>query len=108
LNPSGFVFISLKASDVRTSDATEQNNPHMDIDPNQNPVLFIVIGLLILSVCVLMLYSLIWIFRDAKRRGMTSLMAAVIMILSLLAWPLTLLIWLKVRPEISVPPGQSS
>ena len=41
---------------------------------------------------LLFVISIIWIFFDARKRGKSGLLAA------LIAWPLSLLIWMALRP----------
>ncbi|MEJ8800511.1 hypothetical protein [Pontibacter sp. H249] len=54
----------------------------------------IIVGLIVL---VIYIWSIIWSYKDAERRGKPGLLVAIIV--ALLAWPLGLLVWLLVRPN---------
>ncbi|GAB3204004.1 magnesium-transporting ATPase (P-type) [Pontibacter aydingkolensis] len=57
-----------------------------------------IFGLIIaLVVLVIYIWSIVWAYKDAERRGKPGLLVAVIV--ALLAWPLGLLVWLLVRPS---------
>ncbi|MDX5482594.1 MAG: hypothetical protein LPK07_13020 [Hymenobacteraceae bacterium] len=55
---------------------------------------------LILGLVVLVLYiwSIVWSYKDAERRGKPGWLVA--LIVALLSWPISLLVWLLVRPEV--------
>ena len=57
------------------------------------PFVLVVIGLLI--------WSLIWVHGDAIKRGKPGW--AVVLLVLLLEWPISLLVWLVFRPEIKEP-----
>ena len=42
-------------------------------------------------------WSIVWAYRDAERRGKEGVWVAVLV--ALLAWPLGLIVWLLVRPQ---------
>ena len=46
---------------------------------------------------VLYILSIIWAYRDAERRGKEGILVA--LLVALVAWPLSLLIWVVVRPD---------
>jgi hypothetical protein len=58
------------------------------------PLIVIVLGLLI--------WSLVWVYRDAEKRGKSG--ALVALLVFLLEWPVSLLVWLVFRPEIKPSP----
>ena len=53
-------------------------------------------GLIILGLYV---WSLVWSYRDAEERGKPGLLVA--LMVALLSWPISLLVWLVFRPERS-------
>jgi len=55
---------------------------------------------LLLGLLVLILYSwsIIWSYKDAERRGKPGWLVA--LIVALLSWPISLLVWLLVRPGV--------
>lgn len=59
--------------------------------------LFIVIPF-ILVVLGLLIWSLIWVYRDAENRGKPGWV--VLLMVLFLNWPFSLLIWLVFRPEL--------
>ena len=54
------------------------------------PFLLVIIGLLI--------WSLVWVYHDAIKRGKPAW--PVVFLVLLLEWPISLLVWLVFRPEI--------
>lgn len=61
-----------------------------------------IFGLIIsLVVFVIYVWSIVWSYKDAKRRGKPGWLVAIIV--ALLAWPLGLLVWLLVRPNGRAP-----
>jgi hypothetical protein len=54
------------------------------------PLFLVVLGLLI--------WSLIWVYGDAKKRGKPAW--AVVLLVFLLEWPISLLLWIVFRPEL--------
>lgn len=62
-----------------------------------------IIGLILgLVVLVFYIWSIIWAYRDAERKGKPGILVA--LIVALLAWPMGLLVWLLVRPSREAPP----
>jgi hypothetical protein len=53
------------------------------------PFLLVILGLLI--------WSLVWAYRDAEKRGKPGLL--VVLLVFLLNWPISLLAWIVFRPE---------
>lgn len=58
------------------------------------PVIIVCLGLLV--------WSLIWAYGDAEKRGKPGWL--VVLLILLLNWPISLLVWLVFRPEIKVSP----
>lgn len=54
----------------------------------------ITFGLLILG---LWIWSLIWVYKDAEARGKPGLLVA--LMVALVSWPTSLLIWIVFRPD---------
>jgi len=54
------------------------------------PIALVVLGLLI--------WSLVWVYGDAERRGKPGWL--VVLLVLLLDWPISLLVWLVFRPEV--------
>lgn len=46
---------------------------------------------------VLYIWSIIWAYRDAESRGKSGILVA--LLVALLSWPLSLVLWLIVRPQ---------
>lgn len=54
------------------------------------PFILLILGLLI--------WSLIWVYGDAERRGKSGWL--VVLLVLFLDWPISLLVWLVFRPEV--------
>jgi hypothetical protein len=54
------------------------------------PLVLVLLGLLI--------WSLIWVYGDAKKRGKPGW--AVVLLVLLLEWPISLLLWIVFRPDL--------
>jgi len=54
------------------------------------PLFLVLLGLLI--------WSLIWVYGDAKKRGKPGW--AVVLLVLLLEWPISLLLWIVFRPDL--------
>ena len=50
-----------------------------------------------LFVLFLYIWSLVWVYGDAERRGKSGCLVAILA--ALVQWPLSLLVWLVFRPE---------
>jgi hypothetical protein len=48
-------------------------------------------------ILALLIWSLVWVYRDAEKRGKSGLLVAIMVFL--LSWPISLLVWLVFRPE---------
>ncbi len=57
--------------------------------------------LLMLALVGLFIYSLVWAYADAEARGKPGWL--VVLLLVLLAWPGSLVLWLLIRPEDALP-----
>lgn len=62
-------------------------------------IVMIVIAI-IFTVVFLALYiaSIIWVYRDANRRGKSGVLVA--LLVALISWPIGLLVWLLIRKNI--------
>ena len=53
--------------------------------------------LMLLLIPVLYVASLVWGYKDAERRGSKGVLVAIM--IGVAAWPLSLLVWIFIRPE---------
>jgi hypothetical protein len=60
------------------------------------------IPIIIVSLALLV-WSLIWAYGDAEKRGKPGWL--VVLLILLLNWPISLLVWLVFRPEVKVSPS---
>ena len=61
-------------------------------------LLWIFIGIpFILAVLALLVWSLIWVYQDAEKRGKPGWL--VLLMVLFLNWPVSLLVWAVFRPE---------
>jgi hypothetical protein len=58
-------------------------------------IFLVPLGLIILG---LLIWSLIWVYGDAEKRGKPGCLVALLVFL--LEWPISLLVWLVFRPDI--------
>lgn len=56
----------------------------------------IILGLIVF---VIYLWSIVWAYKDAERRGKPGWIVA--LVVAFLAWPIGLLLWILVRPNSS-------
>ncbi|CAN5900232.1 hypothetical protein BH24BAC1_BH24BAC1_25680 [soil metagenome] len=71
----------------------------MNMDQNGDGFFFGlgIVGLLLaLVVLVLYIWSIVWAYNDAERRGKSGVLVAILV--ALLSWPLGLLLWILFRP----------
>ncbi len=54
----------------------------------------VIVGLIFVG---LMIWSLIWVYGDAEKRGKSGCLVALLVFL--LSWPVSLLLWVVFRPE---------
>ena len=62
----------------------------------------IVVLVLVLIPIVLWFWSGVWAHKDAKRRGKPPMLVALLVML--VGWPFSLLVWIALRPEDHGPP----
>ncbi len=55
----------------------------------------VIIGLV---VCALYIASLVWVYRDANRRGKSGVLIA--LLVAIISWPLGLLVWVLLRDKV--------
>lgn len=65
-------------------------------------LLLVALGLVLLAVWA---GSVAWVWRDAERRGQPGFIVAVLV--ALLFWPLSLIVWLVARPDGNVKPSRA-
>ena len=58
---------------------------------------FLVSVLFLIGFFVGFVFSLVWIYGDAVRRGKSGVLVA--LLAALIAWPLSLLVWIALRPN---------
>jgi hypothetical protein len=61
--------------------------------------------LLALAGLALYVWSIVWAYRDAERRGKPGWLVA--LLVALLSWPVSLLVWIVFRPGITTYDGAS-
>jgi hypothetical protein len=57
-------------------------------------ILWLVLGLIVVG---LYIWSIVWAYNDGERRGKPGWLVA--LLVALVSWPLSLLIWLLFRPD---------
>jgi uncharacterized membrane-anchored protein len=63
------------------------------------PIVLIIVALLVgLVFFVIYIVSLVWVYRDAERRGKSGIVVA--LLVALISWPIGLLVWLLVRDKV--------
>ncbi len=67
----------------------------MEILPTASNVILAATCLTI-PLLALFVWSLVWAYRDAEKRGQNGLLVAILVAVA--AWPLGLVVWLLVRP----------
>ena len=60
-------------------------------------VLLLVYLLFLVGLFVGFVFSLVWVYGDAERRGKSGLL--VMLLVLFIAWPLSLLVWIALRPN---------
>ncbi len=56
-----------------------------------------IFSIVVLVFAALWIWSIVWAYRDAERRGKSGVLVA--LVVALLSWPISLLLWLVIRPE---------
>ena len=64
--------------------------------------LLVPLGLVILG---LLIWSLVWVHGDAEKRGKPGWLVVILVLL--LDWPISLLVWLVFRPDVKVVEGKT-
>ena len=58
-----------------------------------------IIAIIIVLVCLaLYIASIVWVYRDAQRRGKNGVLVA--LLVALISWPMGLLVWLLIRKNV--------
>ncbi len=71
-------------------------------DIKMEPVFWILIAIpFVLAILGLLIWSLVWVHGDAIQRGKPGW--AVVLLVLLLEWPISLLLWIVFRPDIKEP-----
>jgi len=58
---------------------------------------YVILSLGIIGVLCIFIWSLVWVYRDAKKRGQRA--SLVVLLVALMNWPVSILLWLVIRPE---------
>ena len=58
-------------------------------------IVSIIVGLIFLA---LYIWSIVWVYRDAQRRGKNGVLVA--LLVALVSWPIGLLVWLIIRKNV--------
>lgn len=66
---------------------------------NEFVLIFLIVPCILL-ILALLIWSLVWVYNDAIRRGKPGWL--VVLLVLLLDWPLSLLVWLVFRPEVKM------
>lgn len=66
----------------------------MPMHPMDRPALFVPLGLIVFG---LLVWSLIWVYNDAEKRGKTPWLVCLLVLF--FNWPTSLLLWYVFRPE---------
>ena len=71
----------------------------MDHSDSTLPIIAIIVSIIIgLLFLVLYIVSIVWVYRDAERRGKSGIVVA--LLVAFISWPIGLLVWLLVRKNI--------
>lgn len=54
-------------------------------------------GFMALAMLALMIWSLVWVYSDAERRGRSGCVIALLVFL--VGWPLSIVLWVVARPD---------
>jgi len=66
---------------------------------NEFVLIFLIVPCILL-ILALLIWSLVWVYHDASRHGKLGWL--VVLLVLLLDWPLSLLVWLVFRPEVKM------
>lgn len=68
-------------------------------DDSAASIIMIIIAIIIGLVCLaLYIASIVWVYRDAQRRGKSGILVA--LLVALISWPIGLVVWLIVRKNL--------
>ena len=68
-------------------------------DSGALPAVAIIIALIIgLVFFIIYIASLVWVYRDAERRGKSGILVA--LLIAVISWPIGLIVWLIVRDKV--------
>ena len=60
----------------------------------------VLLAVLLIIFCLgILIWSLIWVYNDAEKRGKPGLLVALMVFL--LSWPISLLVWIVFRPDVT-------
>jgi hypothetical protein len=66
-------------------------------------IIFTILPLIVvLTVFAVYLWSGAWVYKDARNRGKPPMLVALLVLF--VAWPISLLVWIALRPENTRPP----
>ena len=57
---------------------------------------YFILSLGIIGVLCVFIWSLVWVYRDAKKRVKRA--SLVVLLVALMNWPVSILLWLVIRP----------
>lgn len=58
-------------------------------------IIAIIVGLIFFAIYIA---SLVWVYRDANRRGKSGIVVA--LLVALISWPIGLLVWVLIRDKV--------
>lgn len=58
-------------------------------------IIALIVGLIFFAIYIA---SLVWVYRDANRRGKSGILVA--LLVALISWPIGLLVWVLVRDKV--------
>lgn len=62
-------------------------------------IVAIIIAIIITLICLaIYIASIVWVYRDANRRGKSGILVA--LLVALISWPIGLVVWLIVRDKV--------
>lgn len=54
-------------------------------------------GIFAIGVLALLVWSLVWVYRDAEARGKSGWLVSLLVLI--VKWPVSLLLWIAIRPD---------
>lgn len=69
-----------------------------DGDGTMGVVMIIIVLIFVLIILALYVASLVWVYRDANRRGKSGILVA--LLVALISWPIGLLVWFLIRDKV--------